>query len=197
MTDDWNDYADGWDENTDVNHYADLALASLVEQTNIRAAGWKSKRILDFGCGTGTMAEKVAPYVHEVVAVDTSDKMVAVLKDKGIGNLVALHLDILADDFPDQENWQSSFDLIYASSVCGFLPNYENAVITLGGFLKGGGRFVQWDWLATGETDAGLTEAQVRNALSAAQFNSVSVKQAFTMKTDEQTMPVLTGAGVR
>ena len=79
MTDNWNEHASSWDDKPEVKLYADKAFASLVAQTDLRGAGWTSKRVLDFGCGTGLLAQKVAPYVGELIAVDTSEKMIAVL----------------------------------------------------------------------------------------------------------------------
>jgi len=98
MTDTWNDHADSWDDNSDVKFYADQAFASLVSTIDIRGTGWTSKRVLDFGCGTGLLAQKVAPYVSELIAVDTSERMVAVLENKHIPNVIAVHGDILAPD---------------------------------------------------------------------------------------------------
>ncbi len=89
MTESWNDHAECWGDNADVNLYADRAFTSLVAQIDIVNANRKSKRVLDFGCGTGLLAERVAPYVHELVAVDTSEKMIAVLKSKDIRKVAA------------------------------------------------------------------------------------------------------------
>lgn len=196
MTEAWNDHAEGWDDNADVNLYADRAFASLVAQTGIGNECWKSTRVLDFGCGTGLLAEKVAPHVHELVAVDTSVKMIAVLKNKDVRNVTAVHSDILADDFQFEGNLLSDFDLIYASSVCSFLPDYENAVMALTRLLKRGGHFVQWDWQASDGDDFGLSKNQIRGALNKAQLGSIRVERAFAIEADEQTLPVLIGAGV-
>ncbi|WP_345984413.1 class I SAM-dependent methyltransferase [Sulfurimonas sp. HSL-1656] len=38
--------------------------------------------VLDFGAGTGLLTYRVAPHVHAVTAVDTSEKMLEVLKSK-------------------------------------------------------------------------------------------------------------------
>ena len=162
MTDNWNDHAAGWDHNGDVKLYAVKAFATLDAHVGIRGADWRSKRVLDFGCGTGLLTEKIAPYVKEVIAIDTSDKMIAVLKDKYLGNVRAIHADILVGDVPIAADWLADFDLICASSVCGFLPDYIGAVTTLTGLLKKGGQFVQWDWQASSDEDFGLTEPQVR-----------------------------------
>ena len=142
------------------------------------------------------LAEKVAPHVHELVAVDTSVKMIEVLKSKDVRNVTAVHGDILDDGLRFERSLLSDFDLIYASSVCGFLPDYENAVISLTRLLKRGGNFVQWDWQASDGDDFGLSKDQVRSALNKAQLGFIRVEPAFAIEADEQTLPVLIGAGV-
>ncbi len=72
--------------------------------------------------------------------------MIAVLKSKGVRNVIAVHGDILDNDFRVERDSSSDFDLIYASSVCSFLPDYESAIIALARLLKRGGYFVQLDW---------------------------------------------------
>lgn len=196
MTDTWNGHADGWDDNPDVKFYADQAFASLVSTIDFRGTGWTSKRVLDFGSGTGLLAQKVAPYVGELIAVDTSDRMIAILENKNITNVSAVHVDILAAEHRCEVDLQSGFDLIYASSVCSFLPDYESAVLALARLLRPGGSFIQWDWQASDGDDFGLSENRIRDALQTAGFGSIRVRQAFTIETDGKTMPVLVGAGI-
>jgi predicted TPR repeat methyltransferase len=196
MTDTWDEHADGGDNNPDVKFYADLAFASLVSTADIRDSDWKSKRVLDFGCGTRLLAQQVAPYVFELIAVDTSEKMIAVVENRHIPNVIAVHGDILATDHRCEVDLQSGFDLIYASSVCGFLPDYEGAVLALARLLRSGGRFIQWDWRASDGDDFGLSENRIRNTLKTAKFESIRVEQAFSIETDEQTLPVLIGTGI-
>ncbi|MFW8637251.1 class I SAM-dependent DNA methyltransferase [Cribrihabitans pelagius] len=195
MTDDWDDYANGWDGNAAVKLYADHAFACLAARADICNAGWSSKRVLDFGCGTGLLAQIVAPHVNELVAADTSEAMIAVLRGKSIRNVIAVHGDILAADYEDTADLDSGFDLIYASSVCGFLPDYANAVQALARLLKPAGQFIQWDWRASEGGDFGLSENQISNALQAAELRSIQVEQAFSIVSGEQSLPVLIGAG--
>ncbi|MBY6057897.1 class I SAM-dependent DNA methyltransferase [Leisingera daeponensis] len=197
MNDDWNDYADGWDGNSDVRRYANCAFASLDEYAGISGGGWQARRVLDFGCGTGLLSEKLAPHVKEVVAVDTSERMIAVLQDKALPNVRALHADILGGSAGGAGNGLSGFDLICASSVCSFLPDYNGAVAVLAGLLNRGGTFVQWDWLASDEGGSGLTLRHVREALREAGLGSIRAEQAFAMDAGGPAMPVLMGAGIR
>ena len=55
MTAEWDAYADDWDSNPDVIRYAEAAFESLVRITALDGLD-----ILDFGCGTGLLTEKMA-----------------------------------------------------------------------------------------------------------------------------------------
>lgn len=197
MPETWNDQADSWDGNAVVKLYADRAFASLVAEIDICNASWKSKRVLDFGCGTGLLAEKVAPHVNELIAVDTSEKMIAVLEGKGIPNVTAVHGDILDDGLSFEEVSHSGFDLIYVSSVFSFLPDYENAVVVLTRLLKRGGHFVQWDWERSDQSDVGLSKSQISIALNKAQLSQIRIKPAFAIEANDQNLAVLIGVGTR
>ena len=88
------------------------------------------------------------------------------------------------------------FELIIASSVCGFLPDYEGTLRFLKSLLAPGGWFVQWDWLAADAgSDHGLTEEVVRNTLVGIGLEDVAVSQPFPMAGKEGEMVVLMGAG--
>ena len=81
-TNEWDEYATGWDINEDVREYANKAFDTF-EQNVAPALSTPSKsRVLDFGCGTGLLAEKLAGRCGEIVAIDSSPKMIEVLEKK-------------------------------------------------------------------------------------------------------------------
>src|SRR5262245_51026994 len=41
-----------------------------------------SDKVLEFGCGTGTTALKLAPFVARIVATDISSEMIAIAREK-------------------------------------------------------------------------------------------------------------------
>lgn len=67
-TDAWAEAAPSWDTDPAVLTYAEAALASLRAAVALRP----DARVLDFGCGTGVLTERLAPRVREVVADDAS-----------------------------------------------------------------------------------------------------------------------------
>ena len=189
MSENWDDYADHWDRDEDVRSYADQAFASLIERAHVHDDCWKSKRALDFGCGTGLLTEKLSPHVREIVAVDLSEKMIAVLNKKSLSNVTAINANIGDRDIRRGPAWRSGFHLITASSVCSFLPDYEQTLSELSPLLTAGGLFAQWDWLSE------MPIERIRTAFEASGLESVVIETAFEMAMNGDTMPVVFGLG--
>jgi 2-polyprenyl-3-methyl-5-hydroxy-6-metoxy-1,4-benzoquinol methylase len=192
MSEDWDELAKNWDRGEGVQLFARQAFAALISYVNVYAKEWKSKRVLDFGCGTGLLAERLAPLVGEVVALDISQEMIDVLRAKKIQNVTAICADI-GDRSVSSASWCSEFGLIVASSVCGFLPNYEATVDVLSQKLNATGYFVQWDWLSSGDDESGLTLDRISNAFTRANLKCVHIGTAFEMPFGDEKMPVLMG----
>ena len=87
----WDEAATGWDTRADTRLYAERAFESWNRKIAPLVSDLTESRVLDFGCGTGLLTEKLAPLCGHIVAVDTSAKMIDVLRskivDKHIGNI--------------------------------------------------------------------------------------------------------------
>jgi len=187
VSDDWDDYADGWDANEATISFADQTFKSLTSAITL-----DKPSVFDFGCGTGLLTERLAPLAKQIVALDISEKMVAVLDTKQLPNVSTLTLPLSLQALQETPELQLKFDLIVASSVCGFLPDYEGTLQLIKSMLSEYGTFVQWDWLATSEnTEFGLTKTRVESALTNAGFSNINVTQPFTMDSPEGSMTVL------
>lgn len=195
MTDRWDRHADEWDEDENARSYAAFAYVSLLEHVDILSIEWKKNRVLDFGCGTGLLSEKLAPLVKEIIAVDTSQKMIDVLRGKRIGNINPICENIDGKHHHAFANVLMEFELITASSVCSFLPDYEAMLGLLVKSLVPNGYFVQWDWLRVGDEEFGLTADRVSNAIRGTGLKCVYVGKAFTLTIENEEMPVLIGIG--
>lgn len=183
----WDDWAAGWDENPAVRLYADKAFAALTARQPVDGL-----RVLDFGCGTGTLTEKLADRAAHVVAVDLSPKMIARLTAKGLSRVTAVTADLTAATAPEPAGLGAPFDLITASSVCAFLPDYAAALGRMRRLLAPGAIFVQWDWeLAPGDAGTGFSKPAVEQALREAGFDAIEVTTAFSMAMDDADTPVL------
>ncbi|MCG9757580.1 MULTISPECIES: class I SAM-dependent methyltransferase [Pseudoalteromonas] len=188
MSDSWDDYADDWDTDPDVVEYSKKAFDSLTKFTSL-----EGKNVLDFGCGTGQLTEKVARVASSVVAIDPSPKMIEVLKNKNIHNVNSLSCEISRDSI-NHPIFEPGFDLIIASSVCAFVPDYEKTLSELKLLLKEGGTFVQWDWKRANEDgDFGFTEDMIKSAYTNVGLSLVRVTEEFSLASEKGTMHVLMG----
>jgi len=187
LDNEWDEYAQSWDVDPSVAEYAKNAFNELTKNVNI-----DDLTVLDFGCGTGSLTQLLSPRVNNIVAIDPSSEMINFLQKKGLTNVLPI-ADYLSDELrqahPELEN---KFDLIVASSVCSFLPDYEATLSLLTSLLKPDATFVQWDWLSEeGTSTMGLSKQRVNQALLENGFIKPTISTPFTMNSSKGNKPVL------
>ena len=191
LSNEWDEYAENWDVDPTVEEYAKNAFSELLDNININGL-----TVLDFGCGTGALTQLMSPTVKSIVAIDPSSEMIKHLDKKALNNVSSISDYLskeLVQNIPELEN---KFDLIVASSVCGFLPDYEATLSLLKSLIKEGGVFVQWDWLTNDDSsDMGLSEKRVKQAFVANGFVNTRVNSPFIMSSSKGNMPVLMAIG--
>lgn len=194
MTNEWDEFASDWD-NPDTRRYAGLAFDSLTKSVIPSLHALADWRVLDFGCGTGLLTEKLAPHCAEIVAVDTSQKMIDTLREKahrlGLANVTPLRAEIAASEHADHAELSKPFQLIIASSVCSFLPDYPRTLRDLGALLAESGCFVQWDW----QDD--MPEERIRDAFQSSGLTASCIRTAFDFDMGSKRMPVIIGTAIR
>jgi len=187
MSDNWDDYAKEWDTNSDAISYSKKAYESLIKETNI-----KGKRILDFGCGTGLLTEKLSPLAHHIVAIDTSSKMISALLSKKLPNVSALSKPLTSELIMNNSIFSNKFDVVVASSVFSFIPNYDSILKLLKSLLVSDGLLIQWDWLSPDSNpDFGLSETAIEQSLNKAGFTQVVLTKPFSLTTEKDNMQVV------
>jgi SAM-dependent methyltransferase len=93
------------------------------------------KRVLDVGCGTGTLTQRFADEVGaEVCAIDTSERMVELARARGVDARVAD-----AEQLPYDA---TSFDCVVAGWVLYHVPALAQAIAECARVLTPGGRLV-------------------------------------------------------
>jgi len=191
MENEWNDYAKDWEANPQVVQYSKLAFNNLLKVVDIDGLN-----ILDFGCGTGLLSELLLSRAKKVVALDPSTEMTLVLKNKNLPNIGVID-EILTQNLIQTNTLLSNkFDLIVASSVCGFLPNYKETLKLLKSMLTQNGIFVQWDWLANKDNpEIGLTMNEIESAFKEVKLKLSNLAESFSMDHEGTAMPVLMGVG--
>jgi SAM-dependent methyltransferase len=187
----WDEYAEGWDVDASVQEYANKAFEQISNLLNI-----DSLSVFDFGCGTGTLTQLLSPRAKNIVALDGSSEMIKILTKKNIKNVSTISGFLTQELIDTSPHLKNKFDLIIASSVCGFLPDYEATLTLLKSILKSGGVFIQLDWLANDDSsETGLSESRVLDALKSNYFTNIQVKTPFEMNSSKGTAAVLMAIG--
>jgi SAM-dependent methyltransferase len=124
-------------------------------------------RLLDVGCGAGEMAKRIQVELGaDVVALDSSQRMVDLTRERGIEALLG---DVQALPFEDGE-----FDCVVAGWVLYHVVDREQAIAECARVLRPGGRFVAptldddnlrdlWDFLRS-PSDVTLTFSSTNGA---------------------------------
>jgi trans-aconitate methyltransferase len=111
------------------------------------------------------------------------------IEQSGVANIVTAELTVNAAIVRNHPLFPNKFDLIVASSVCSFLPDYKSTISDLSLLLKPNGWFVQWDWISD------MPEERIRDAFKTCGLFEQSVEQAFSMDSDGKAAPVVMGIG--
>lgn len=190
----WDEVAGEWDDSESVRGYAMSVFESLHGILDEDALSLEGLRVVDFGCGTGLLTERLVGVGARVVAIDTSPAMLAVL-DRKIADrgwtTVRTSTDLAIGD--------EQFDLVVCSSVLGFVDDYRTVVRDLSSMLRPGGLFVQWDWERTDGDDGGhgLSRSEISEALTAAGLEGIEVGPDFTIDIEGEVVRPLRGHGRR
>ena len=189
----WAEQAASWNEDPAVVAYGDAAWTSLLAAVPVGP----DMRVLDFGCGTGLLTERLAQRVREVVAVDASPAMVGVLAAKALPSVRFGVAKWTPETVADDALAAEPFDLIVCASVCAFIDDYPETVVMLAERLAPNGYFVQWDWAfdPTATEPFGLTTDEITQALKDAGLEVVSVGVGFDVPIEDQHMRPLMGIG--
>jgi len=191
LNNEWDEYAKNWDVDPFVEKYASMAFSELIKIIDLDGLS-----VLDFGCGTGVLTQLVSAKVKNIVAIDPSAEMIKYLDKKALKNVTTIS-DYLSEELVDKRaEFNNKFDLIIASSVCSFLPSYEDTLALLESLLKEDGSFIQWDWLAEDDTaKMGLSINSVKKALDINRFTAVQITTPFIMESAKGSMTVLMACG--
>ena len=136
----------------------------------------------DLGCGTGQLTEVVAPYVKQVVAVDSSADMLdaARLRLGGAGNV-----DLRQGELESLPIEAGELDAAMLSLVLHYSPSPGRALAEVGRVLRPGGRVLVVDMLPherqeyqqqMGHVWLGFSEKQIGKFLTDAGFSDVRTR---------------------
>jgi ubiquinone/menaquinone biosynthesis C-methylase UbiE len=119
----------------------EAAYAKTLERTSQHLS--PEKHVLEIGCGTGTTALKLAPFVAHITGMDISGRMIEIARDKardqGIKNVTFLHGP--HTEIPGQQD-DKQFDVVMAFNVLHLLDDPAKTVRDLRLRLKAGGLLI-------------------------------------------------------
>jgi len=113
------------------------------EKTLERTSSWLGERdrILEFGCGTGSTALRLAPAVAHVTATDISGEMIAIAarkaKDAGVENVEFRKATLDGIDTPGE-----GYDAVLGFNVLHMFDNVPAELARIRSLLKPGGLFI-------------------------------------------------------
>lgn len=120
-----------WSPDTYARHAA--FVPALGQSILARLAPQPGERVLDLGCGDGTLTERIAASGASVVGVDGSAAMIAAAVSRGLG---AWQMDARALAFDE------AFDAVFSNAVLHWIPEAGLVVDGIRRALVPGGRFV-------------------------------------------------------
>lgn len=130
----YDDFSRTYDHGRDAGYHAlvdRLEASMVIEQVEERARRGDAVRVLEVGCGTGLLLDRVAPIASRAVGVDLSAGMIAKARDRGHevvrGSATAL-------PFAD-----ASFDIVYSFKVLAHVPAIDRALAEIARVTRPGG----------------------------------------------------------
>ncbi len=98
-------------------------------------------RLFEFGCGTGSTALIHAPLVEHITAIDVSDQMIAIAKNKAEQQNIT-NIDFLTSTIDDFDAGEQRFDVVLGLSILHLLKNTQQVVKQVSQMLNPGGLLV-------------------------------------------------------
>lgn len=130
----FDDNARRWDENP-VFQERGLKMAQTIQSM---VSLDKTMTVLDYGCGTGLLSFPLKDALGEITMADSSEGMLAVLREKiaaqGVKNMHPTKLDLLTDAPP-----AARFNLIYTSMTLHHIPDIGHILDVFHDLLVPGG----------------------------------------------------------
>src|SRR6187401_1062048 len=136
----------------------------------------------DLGCGTGQLTETIAPYVKQVVAVDSSRDMLDAAQQR-VGH--ARNVDLRQGDLENLPLAAGELDAAMLSLVLHYSPSPARALAEVGRVVRKGGRVLIVEMLPhdrqeyqqqMGHVWLGFSEKQIGKFLSDAGFSDVRMR---------------------
>lgn len=136
-----------WDQKEGVQENAENVVKTVKEIVGWSAAQWAQKRVLDFGCGTGLVTLRLAPFAGHVLGLDGSAEMLRALHRKAekaeIRNVNTKNL--LLNRQSNAELKEERFDLVVSILVAHHVADLQELFEIFASRLNPGGFLIIFD----------------------------------------------------
>jgi SAM-dependent methyltransferase len=158
MPDSWDEHADTFDAEAD-HGLRDPDVRGAWGGLLLPVMPPAPARVLDVGCGTGSLAVLLAAAGHEVSGVDSSERMLGVAREKAAA--AGVRVGLARGDAADPPFGPSSVDVVLCRHVLWALDDRDAVLEAWIRLLRPGGRLVLIEgcW----ETGVGLAAADCRD----------------------------------
>jgi len=133
MAHDWDEYAPDWEKDETTTVFAQNVFQQLQKLINV-----EGKHVLDFGCGTGLLTQLISPLAKDIVALDGSEAMIEELDKKELKNVEPVVDHLTRGLVAQHPAFRKQFDLVVASSVCGFVSDFQEVAVIIHSLLDKG-----------------------------------------------------------
>jgi ubiquinone/menaquinone biosynthesis C-methylase UbiE len=108
------------------DYFIELRIGLALSRVGAKRGAWRAPRILDFGCGIGVAAGRLAAHIPEaeVVGIDPSAESIHTAELQGAPRTTFVVSTETRLPFPD-----ASFDLIYSNGTFHHIPHADHGAI--------------------------------------------------------------------
>jgi enediyne biosynthesis protein CalE5 len=190
----WGSVAPGWEQNADfVDRRAADLTAAMLEAARLNPGD----RVLELACGPGGLGLAAAERIGnegEAVLSDVVPQMTAIAvaraRERGIGNVTTLDLDLERIDQPDE-----TYDAVLCREGIMLVPDHQGAAAEIRRVLRPGGRAVISVW---GPRERNPWLGAMLDAVGAqlgGTFPPPGLPGPFALDGRDKLLTVLSGAG--
>lgn len=114
-------------------------IEQLLEETGTSAEWWKSKVVLDLGCGNGQLTDGLAQYGATIVGFDYSTSVFQAEARRRSKNVHFVRGDLHMPPFAAE-----TFDLVFSNGVLHHTRDTYESFVRAAQLVKSGGRLYMW-----------------------------------------------------
>ncbi len=110
MAHNWDEAAKEWESNPATEQFSQSVFNQLKDLVSLNGA-----RVLDLGCGTGLLSQKISPLAKDIVALDSSEEMIEELDKKQLSNVEPVVDGLTRGLVAQHPAFRGQFDVVVAS----------------------------------------------------------------------------------